>query len=173
MKILKIIKYAICLLFGLILLLSIIFITTNKSINIYELPYKETSIDKIEYDITPPSNTSYQTLIDDINKMFDNPKYELSYTDFDSSIKGKCYIYTRQIILQENLNYEYFTFCLTHELVHLTEFTFSERYTNLKAYTKLYNSGNEYFKNIALYIANLDLQGAFTEEYSFVGYIEL
>lgn len=97
----------------------------------------------------------------------------LSIRLISSTKRRKCEMFKRNIILDNNLSYEYFAFCLTHELTHLTEFCYSERYTNLTAFNKLYSSGNDYFKNVALYFADLDLRGAFSQEYSFVGYIEI
>lgn len=173
MKKLKVLKYLICTMLLIAILTVLGFVIVYIKLNSYFLPYKSSELLNIEYEIKRPENVNYQTLTEDIDEMFNYPSYNLTFTDFTGSVKGKCYIFSREIILDENLNYEYYTFCLVHELVHLTELTYNERYTNLKAFNKLYNSGNEYFKNIALYFANLDLNGAFTEEYSFVGYIEL
>lgn len=171
--ILKITKFLLCLLFILTIIFVINFFVINSKLSANYMPYKAPEVAYIEYDITRPPNIDYQTLTDDINQMFDNPSYTLTFTDFSGTTKGECYMFTKTIVLQENMTYEYYVFCLTHELVHLTEFTYSERYTNLTAFYTLYNSENEYFKNIALYFANLDLRGIFSEEYSFVGYIEL
>ena len=61
---------------------------------------------------------------------------------------------------------------LTHELVHLSYFTANERFTCFKAFQILYESGNNYFKNIALAYANNDFKGITSLEYSCAGYIE-
>lgn len=170
---LELIKYVLCYVFILTIFFVINFFIVDSKLNANYLPYKSPEISNIQYDITRPPNIDYETLTDDINQMFNNPSYKLTFTNFSGSTKGECYMFSKTIVLQENMNYEYYVFCLTHELVHLTEFTYSERYTNLTAFYTLYNSENEYFKNIALYFADLDLQGIFKEEYSFVGYIEL
>ena len=168
---LKAIKIATYVLYVLTLIILIITISLNSKLYAHALPYKAPEDVNIEYDITIPPKISYQSLTEEVNALFDNPSYKLEFTTFSGAVKGKCYLWTRTIQLQENLNYEYYTFCLTHELVHLTEFNIQERYTNLTTFYTLYNSGNDYFKNIALYFADLDLNGAFSEEYSFVGYL--
>ena len=171
MRKLKAIKIATYILFVLALIIAISFISLDLKLTAHALPYKAPEDMEIEYDITRPPNISYQSLTDEINDLFDSPSYKLEFTTFSGAVKGKCNLWTRTIQLQENLNYEYYTFCLTHELVHLTEFNLQERYTNLTTFYTLYNSGNDYFQNIALYFADLDLNGAFSEEYSFVGYL--
>lgn len=155
------------------LLIVIGFFCIEEKLTAHNLPYKAPLFQSIDYDITRPSNISYSFLKDEVDKLFDNPGYTLEIKDLEGTVKGKCEMFASNIILDDNLSYEYFTFCLTHELVHLTEFCYSERYTNLTAFIKLYSSGNDYFKNVALYFADLDLRGAFSLEYSFVGYIEI
>ena len=149
------------------------FICIEEKLTAHNLPYKAPLFQSIDYDITRPSNISYSSLKDEVDKLFDSPSYTLEIKDLEGTVKGKCEMFRRNIILDDNLSYEYFTFCLAHELVHLTEFCYSERYVNLTTFNKLYSSGNEYFKNIALYFADLDLRGAFPQKYSFAGYIEL
>ena len=149
------------------------FICIEEKLTAHNLPYKAPLFQSIDYDITRPSNISYSSLKDEVDKLFDSPSYTLEIKDLEGTVKGKCEMFTRNIILDDNLSYEYFTFCLAHELVHLTEFCYSERYVNLTTFNKLYSSGNDYFKNVALYFADLDIRGAFSQEYSFVGYIEI
>ena len=164
-------KFTLIFLFvSTILIVSSLILTVNRRYA-YALPYKEPTITSIEYDIIRPPNINYEVLTEELNELFNNPSYTLSYTSFAGNVKGRCNIHQREIEIQEGLNFEYYVFCLTHELVHLTECNHNERYTNLVTFETLYTSGNEYFKNIALYFAELDLRGAFTEEYSFVGYL--
>ena len=171
MRKLYIIKIVACILFVLLVISIIALILVETKLNSDELPYKEPYQTNIEYDIYRPQNISYETLKNDIDKLFNNPSYELKFTEMHGNIYGQCSIFDRQIKLRKNINYEYFVFCLSHELVHLTYFTHSERFCNLTAYNILYNSNNEYFVNIALYFANVDLHGGFSEEYSFIGYL--
>ena len=155
------------------LLIAISFFCIEEKLTAHNLPYKAPLFQSIDYDITRPSNISYSSLKDEVDKLFDSPSYTLEIKDLEGTVKGKCEMFTRNVILDDNLSYEYFTFCLAHELVHLTEFCYSERYVNLTTFNKLYSSGNDYFKNVALYFADLDIRGAFSQEYSFVGYIEI
>ena len=154
------------------LLIAISFFCIEEKLTAHNLPYKAPLFQSIDYDITRPSNISYSSLKNEVDYLFDNPGYTLEIKDLEGTVKGKCEMFTRNIILDDNLSYEYFIFCLAHELVHLTEFCYSERYVNLTTFNKLYSSGNDYFKNVALYFADLDLRGAFSQEYSFVGYIK-
>ena len=172
MKKLYFFKYLAIFLALIGLLIAICFFCIEEKLTAHNLPYKAPLYSDIDYDITRPSNISYTSLKNEVDKLFDNPSYTLEIKDLEGTVKGKCEMFTRNIILDDNLSYEYFTFCLTHELTHLTEFCYSERYTNLTAFNKLYSSGNDYFKNVALYFADLDLRGAFSKEYSFVGYIK-
>lgn len=161
---------------AIILIVVIVSFTTiilgiEIQLNRYKLPYKQPYITKIEYEIERPENISYTMLKEGIDKLFDNPNYSFAFIEFEEKTYGQTFIFSRKIKLREGINYEYFVFCLAHELVHLTDFTLQERYCNLTAYNILYKSNNDYFKNIALYFANLDLQGGFSKEYSFVGYL--
>lgn len=134
------------------------------------MPYKESNLTYIEY-IEEPSNTTKESLTTEINELFDNPSYKLQFTNLVSNTYGKCDIFSRTITIRNNISNVIYVFSLTHELVHLTYFTYCERFCNLTAYDILYNSNNEYFVNIALYFAYIDLHGGFSEEYSFIGYL--
>ena len=149
------------------------FICIENKLTAHSLPYKAPMHQSVDYELTRPADISYISLKKQIDKLFDNPSYTLELKELEGTVKGKCEMFTRNVILDDNLSYEYFTFCLAHELVHLTEFCYNERYVNLTTFNKLYSSGNDYFKNVALYFADLDLRGAFSQEYSFVGYIEI
>lgn len=137
-----------------------------------KLPYEQPTIAEINYNIVRPVGTDYETLKTDVDALFNNPDYNLIYFEFgDKNIYGKTNFLEKEILIKKGINYEYFVFCLTHELVHLTYFSYDERFCNLTAYNILYSSNNTYFQNIALLFANMDLQGAFNKEYSFVGYL--
>lgn len=166
-KLLKTIKVIVIIVF----ILAMVFAGYSIFKIAYSLPYKAPNVESIEFNISRPDDISYETLTEDINELFDNPKYILTYVDMTGDLKGRCYLLSHKIEIKKNLNYELYTFILTHELVHLTTYSIDERWTNLEAYNKLYNSDNDYFKNVALYIAYLDLHGAFSQDYSFVGYL--
>lgn len=168
----KSIKITCYILSSLILLIPITFIILEWQLSYrYNLPYKESNLTFIEYNIEEPSNTTKESLTTEINELFDNPSYKLQFNNLTSNVYGKCDVFNRTIIIKSNISNIFYVFSLTHELVHLTYFTLSERFCNLTAYNILYNSNNEYFENIALYFANVDLHGGFSEEYSFIGYL--
>lgn len=169
----KSIKITCYILSSLILLIPITFVILEWQIEYrYSLPYKESNLVNIEYHIEEPSNTTKESLTKEINALFDNPNYELYFDALPFNIYGKTDIFNKRVTIRTNISNIYYVFCLSHELVHLTYFTLSERFCNLTAYNILYNSNNEYFVNIALYFANVDLHGGFSEEYSFVGYLQ-
>ena len=168
MKLLKAIKIIAIILF----ILAITFAGYSIFKITYSLPYKSPNVESIEFYISRPDDISYDTLTEEINELFDSPSYTLTFVDMTGDVKGKCYPLLKKVEIKKNLTYELYTFILTHELVHLTTYSTDERWTNLEAYKILYNSDNDYFKNVALYIANLDLHGAFSQDYSFVGYLE-
>ena len=170
---LNLIKYLAIFLVAIGLCTIANFFCIELQLNSNDLPYKEPLVTNIEYEIVRPSNINYETLKDEVDKLFGNPNYTLKISELDGTLRGECKIFSKEITLDNDLNFEYFTFCLAHELVHLTEFNLNERYANLTTFKKLYSSGNDYFKNVALYFADLDLRGAFSQEYSFVGYIKV
>lgn len=157
---------------SLIFLIPILLIVLEWQLNYrYNLPYKESGIFYIEYNIEEPIGLTKESLTDEINLLFDNPNYELYFEALPFNIYGKTDIFNKRVTIRTNISNIYYVFCLSHELVHLTYFTLSERFCNLTAFNILYNSNNEYFVNIALYFANVDLHGGFSEEYSFIGYL--
>ena len=167
MKLLKAIKIIAIILF----ILAIAFAGYSIFKITYSLPYKSPNVESIEFYISRPDDISYDTLTEEINELFDSPSYTLTFVDMTGDVKGRCYPLLKKVEIKKSLTYELYTFILTHELVHLTTYSTDERWTNLEAYKILYNSDNDYFKNVALYIANLDLHGAFSQDYSFVGYL--
>lgn len=58
-----------------------------------------------------------------------------------------------------------YTFFLAHELTHLKYYTANECFTEYTAIITLYESGNEYFKNVALWRANATIQSHLQDEY--------
>lgn len=122
----------------------------------YNLPYKESSLTFIEYNIEEPSNTTKESLTTEINELFDNPSYKLQFSNLASNTYGECNIFSRTITIKNNISNVFYVFALTHELVHLEYFTYCERFCNLQAYKILFDSKNNYFKNVALYFADND-----------------
>lgn len=135
----------------------------------YNLPYKESSLTFIEYNIEEPSNTTKESLTTEINELFDNPSYKLQFSNLASNTYGECNIFSRTITIKNNISNVFYVFALTHELVHLEYFTYCERFCNLQAYKILFDSNDNYFKNVALYFADNDWMWSY--EYKFKGYI--
>ena len=94
-----------------------------------------------------------------LDALFGSPLYFYKETDFNSIVNGCAQIFIRTITIETNLDEITYTFTLAHELVHLTYFTFSDRFANYQAFVKLYESGDEYFIGIAKLYANIELSG--------------
>lgn len=157
---------------SLVLLIPIIWSIFSWRINgYYVLAYKEPTLTSIEYKIERPSDISYESLKESVDDLLDYNGYNFKFGYLYGDVYGKCNIFSKDIIIKNNISYEFFVFSLTHEIIHLKYFTLNERFVNYNAFKVLYESNNEYFKNVALYFANRDLNGDFTREYSFVGYI--
>lgn len=114
-----------------------------------------------------------ETLKKDVEKLFGNPYYNIRYvSEMKNDNAGETRVYIRRIDILDSLSDRQFVFILAHELVHLTEFTASERYCHLKAFEKLMDSGNEYFEYVAKWWFNTDVCGLIDKDYSFASYAQ-
>lgn len=138
----------------------------------YSLPYKESDLKEVEYSIKRPNGLSYKNLTCKINELTDYRDYTLQFDELCGDVYGKSDLFDKTITIRQNINYEFYAFSLTHEIMHLKYFTSNERFVNYNAFKVLYESGNEYLKNVALYFLNLDLQNGFYNDYKFAGYAE-
>lgn len=100
-------------------------------------------------------------------------KYKYSEADLQYPTRGHANIKTNNVVLDKDLSVLFYTFCLTHELMHIKYKSLDERFCNFKAWQTLYESDNGYFRNVAMYFANLDLHGGFDYDYQFAGHVEL
>ena len=142
----------------------------------YRMEYIEPSYN-IRYPPITNKNLVHLNVLDEVNNLFNNPNYSLIYYDFRSENKGQevstkadTNILTRTIRIQPDLDVFFFTFSLTHELVHLTYYTASERFCNYKSFELLYE--NEKLKDVAYWYINMELCDNIPYEYKCLGYIE-
>ena len=155
----------------LILSICLVFVNFYSDIN-HSLPYKECQKQHtIYFDTSRPSYVNKDYIKKQIDKMF-NCTYLLTFNKLNEPVDGISYIPLKLIVLDQDLTCEEFALTLAHELVHITQYTSNERYTTFKTFILLYESQNEYFKNIALAYAELDFNGLMPKEYSCAGYIE-
>lgn len=138
----------------------------------HTLEYKESTLTHIEYDSTRPNYITKEYIKSEVDSLFSGCNYILRYKDLASGIGGVSYIMLKLVYLDINLTLEDYVLTLTHELVHITYFTANERFTTFKAFQILYESGNEYFKNVALAYANLQFNHCVPYVYDCSGYIE-
>lgn len=154
----------------LILSLCSTFLNIYSNIN-NTLPYLSSSQSSVDYNSIRPAFVNQEFIKKEIDNIF-NCNYILNFKNLNNKCDGVSYIMLKLVILDDNLSLEEFTMTLTHELVHLKFFTSNERFTSFKAFQILFESGNEYFKNVALAYANKDFNGLVEYEYSCAGYIE-
>ena len=138
----------------------------------HNIPYKEATWDSIEYSGYRPEYVTQEYIKEEVDKLFPEVNYILNYKPIPGPTAGYTYIMLKLVYIDTNLSLEDYTLTLAHELCHLRYFTANERYTNFKMFQTLYESGNEYFKTVALAHADLDFRGLVTYEYSCAGYIE-
>lgn len=170
---LNIIEKTIKFLYAPIMCLSLATIGLSVYSNVnYKLDYKECSLSYIEYDNSRPDYVTEDYIKREIDNLFSNCKYILQYKDLKYGVAGVSYIMLKLVYIDTNLSLEDYAITLTHELVHINFFTVNERFTTFKTFQILYESGNEYFKNVALAYADSDIKGYMPFEYSCGGYIE-
>lgn len=158
---------------ALLLLLLIIIATPILYMKLsYRMLYIKPSIDNVAITSLECYTNNRQTIKNDIDSLFNNFEYNLYYNNLSSNVLGKSSVLFRYITLDNNLDDISFAFTLTHELVHLTKFTWSERYCNYQSFIILYTSNNKWFRTVAKCWANVELNGGLSKEYSFVGHIE-
>lgn len=138
----------------------------------HNLNYKGSTIDSIEYTPYRPDYITRDYLKEEIEKLFDSPKYVYKDTTLQKPVIGKTTFLIRLIEMDIDISLENYTLAFTHEMVHLTHVTACERYCNFTAFKMLYESGNDYFKNVALAYADNDFRGYVEYNYSCSGYIE-
>lgn len=139
----------------------------------HPLPFKPCTCGTIPLSEVDCYTNDREILKRDVEKLFGNPYYRIRYVnEMKNKNAGETRVYSRRIDILNGLSDEQFVFILAHELVHLTEFTASERYCHLKAFEKLTNSGNEYFVYVAKWWFNTDVCGLIDKDYSFASYAQ-
>lgn len=139
----------------------------------FHLPYKQGKLNNINYINIRPYYVNEEYINKEIFKLFNLDNYSIEKCLFtDSNKAGDANLFTGKIRISYNLSYEDYVLALTHELVHIIYMTGNERFCNFKAFVILYESDNNYFKNIALAYADLEKKGEVIYEYSCIGYIE-
>lgn len=136
------------------------------------LPYIEPSWNNVSYTFDDCDILSKNEIKYEVDKLFNNPKYNLSEQNLQGESMGYTWLFKRQIILEQNQSVDQYIHTLAHELVHLVYFCGNERFTNFKAFQILYESGNEFLKNCALKHANYYFAGYGDHRYDYAGYVQ-
>ena len=157
----------ISLFFALTIAFSTFWLSSDKQ---PALTFKQPTItaESLYFDLSTDFETKSE-IKTEVDSLFGNPPY--TYAEKDINEWGLTYLPARHIVVDEALGFAEYTFTLAHELVHLTEST-NERWANYRAFIVLFESGNEFFKNVAVFGAWLDLAGCYAKEYQFVGHVE-
>lgn len=106
-----------------------------------------------------------------IDALFGNPFHFYSEKKFAGITLGETWLMFDWIRMSSDCSIDDYIFSYAHELVHLTERVANERYTNYKAFIKLYESGDEQFKAVAERYLYWDLRGCSLESYTCGYYI--
>lgn len=135
------------------------------------MPYIATSY---QMDLFNPrdSFSSRDEIIEEINNTFQYNRYSLYYDELPYRTLGQSNIIKRTIYIDNNLDDKNFIFTLGHEIIHIRDFTTCERYCNYQTFITLFNSDNDYFKDVAKWYLSLDLNAEkdiYYYEYSFAG----
>lgn len=85
---------------------------------------------------------------------------------------GETNLILRVVTIHNNLDIYNYIFSFAHEYLHLKYMTASERFVNLKTFELLYNSGNNDFRNVAIWYANRDMIGIIPHDYQCWAYIK-
>lgn len=137
----------------------------------YNISYIKPTVEDIIWDrdlLLSKETIDEEVIIDKVDDLF-TVNYSLSKSNLSGSTKGISNISRKHIIIDEGLSNFQLVFVMAHELVHIQYYTRCERFCNLQAYKILFDSNNNYFKNVALYFADNDNMWSY--DYQFKGYI--
>lgn len=98
--------------------------------------------------------------------LFDTPHF---YFEKDIEADGMALLLVGTIIINPEVSKEMYGYVLAHELTHLKYRVGNESWVSFKAFTTLYESGDEILQNSALYYADKVMSGWFGEDYD-IGY---
>ena len=137
----------------------------------YKISYIKPTVEDIIWDkdlLESKKTIDEEVIIDKVDDLF-TTSYSLSKSNLSGSTKGISNISRKHIIIDKGLSNLQLVFVMAHELVHIQYYTSCERFCNLQAYKILFDSNDNYFKNVALYFADNDWMWSY--EYKFKGYI--
>lgn len=121
---------------------------------------------RLNYDLKCPYDNN-SDIKKDLDKLFNAGVYFYREKDMPTGI-GANVNFTFRLVTMNKFYLGYkndYTFFLAHELTHLKYYSANECFVEYKAIITLYESGNDYFKNIALWRANGVLLGNIQDEY--------
>ena len=158
----KVIRNAIIILFVLFLAISVtdtIFIFTSHKLEIK--PYRPVEIAwSFKKDFTK------EEVRKSLVGIFDTPHL---YFEKNIEADGMTLIKVGTIIVNPDVSKEMYGYVLAHELTHLKYRVGNESWVSFKAFTTLYESGDEILQNSALYYADKVMSGWYGGEYN-IGY---
>lgn len=128
----------------------IIFFVANRNVGFEYKPYDKNDL-KITYNIKNCPYNSKMEIKKDIDNLFGNTPYIYIECDLGDTLGGLASPIVRSVKIHNTLSLYEYTFDLAHELIHITHCTMNETYTQFEAFKMLYESGNEWFKNCALW----------------------
>lgn len=97
-----------------------------------------------------------QQIISEINELT-GTNYNVIWVD-TNEFKGRSDLFNN-IWLASNMSCGQIAWIYTHEIMHKVKFSSIERYVQFETFKTLYESGDEWYKNVALWQANLMRRG--------------
>lgn len=159
----------------IILIISIILITYSLFTAIYpnlshkmsyeELPSNYTNT-QISYNTSEINSYSKSQLKDMVQDLFTTNIYIYIEKDLPSGKLGLSNVFARLLIVEADLSNYNYILTLTHETIHINHMTLNERYVSYMTFIKLYESGIDIFKQVALCYANSQINGEYPYDYN-------
>ena len=160
-----------------LLIISLIILICQIGMTIYLF-----SSHKMEYKSAPPNPIAYEykqvkytkeEVRSKVEKIAGWLPYFYGEKDLLSKQRyGETIFFLRLVIMHDDLDINNYIFNFAHEYMHLKYMTASERFVNFEAFKLLYESGDEYFRNVAIMYANQDMRGGIDKNYSCWYYIK-
>lgn len=145
------------LLVTLVVYFIIVLIIASRDMHCDYKDYDNTGI-SIAYDIDNCPYETKQEVKAEIDKLFGQPFYFYIEKDLGRAIGGRTHPELFIVAIHSKLPLFEYTFTLTHELVHLSQWTLNETYTEFEAFKILYESDNPWLQECAKWEANYRIQ---------------
>lgn len=136
----------------------VMFCIGSRDVGIKYKDYDNTGI-AIEYDVSQCPYESNKEIKRDLDRLFGTSFYIYVEKDNMGHLQGQIHLLIRLIKVQSGLSKTQYCYTLAHELTHLVHCSLNETYTEFMAFKTLYESGNDWFKEVAKMRADNTIRG--------------